>query len=208
MDSNSRIKELIKKQIIFGKYQITKTIEKRNNLQMYEGKNISSGELLVIKFEQKCDKKKKGILETELFFLNQLKSPGFPEIKKIGYFENNIVSIQVLLGESLSQIFNKYYGNFKIKDITMIAIQILERIKYIHNKNIIHCDICPNNFVLGIGRFQNIIYMTNFNSAKRYKDKNTLEHIKYKLSNNFRGNYIFASVKKYGSFERSFKTFH
>ena len=194
MDSNSRIKELIKKKIIFGKYQITKTIDKRNNLQVYEGKNISSGELLLIRFEQKSDKKKKGILETELHFLNQLKSPGFPEIKKIGYFENNIVSIQALLGQSLSQLFNKYYGNFKIKDITMIAIQILERIKFIHSQNILYCDINPNNFSIGIGRFQNIIYMTNFNYAKKYTKKDKLEHIKFNKSNNSIGNYIFSSI--------------
>ena len=194
MDSNSRIKELIKKKIIFGKYQITKTIDKRNNLQVYEGKNISSGELLLIRFEQKSDKKKKGILETELHFLNQLKSPGFPEIKKIGYFENNIVSIQALLGQSLSQLFNKYYGNFKIKDITMIAIQILERIKFIHSQNILYCDINPNNFSIGIGRFQNIIYMTNFNYAKKYTKKDNLEHIKFNKPNNSIGNYIFSSI--------------
>ena len=194
MDSNIQIKELFKEKIIFGKYQITKNIEKNKNLQIYEGKNILSDELIIIKVEQKKDKKKKGLLEMESYFLNYLKSPGIPTIQEIGYYKNNIISIQALLGLTLSKLFIRNFGKFNIKDITLISIQILERIKYIHNKNIIHCDICPNNFVLGIGRFQNIIYMTNFNSAKRYKDKNTLEHIKYKLSNNFRGNYIFASV--------------
>ena len=203
MDSNSRIKELFKKKIIFGKYQITKTIDKKNSLQVYEGKNINSGELLLIKFEQKSDKKRKGILETELHFLNQLKSPGFPEIKKIGYFENNIVSIQVLLGLSLSQLFNKYYGNFKIKDITMIAIQILERIKYIHSQNILSCDINPNIFSIGIGRFQNIIYMTNFNSAKKYAKKDNLEHIKYNKTKNNIDNYIFSSINALRGIELS-----
>lgn len=203
MDSNLRMKELIKKNIIFGKYQITKTIDKRNNLQVYEGKNISSGELLLMKFEQKSDKKKKGILETELHFLNQLKSPGFPEIKKIGYFENNIVSIQPLLGQSLSQLFNKFYGNFKIKDITMIAIQILERIKYIHSQNILYCDISPNNFSIGIGRFQNIIYMTNFFYAKVYTKKDNIEHIKFNKSNNNIGNYIYSSINALRGIELS-----
>ena len=36
--------------------------------------------------------------------------------------------------------------------------------------------------------------MTNFNSAKRYRDKNTLEHVKFKVTNNFIGNYIFSSI--------------
>ena len=196
MDSNSDIKEIFKEKVIFGKYRIIKNIEKNENLQIYEGKNFITDELITIKFEQKKELKKKGILEIESYYCNYLKSQGIPVIKEIGYYENNIVSIQPKLGLTLSKLFNKYYGFFKIKDIAMIAIQILERIKYIHSKNILCCDINPNNFSLGTGRQQNIIYMTNFNSAKKYRYKNTLEHIKYKITynNNFIGNYIFASI--------------
>ena len=205
MDSNGHILELFKEKIIFEKYQITKIIEKTKYLQIYEGKNILSDELIIIKVEQKKDKKKKGILETESYYLNYLKSQGIPSIQKIGYFRNNIISIQSLLGLSLTQLFIKNFGKLKLKDIALISIQLLERIKFIHSKNIIHCDICPNNFVLGIGRFQNIIYMTHFNSAKSYKDKSTLEHIKikYKASNKFTGNYIFASVNALRGLELS-----
>ena len=205
MDSNGHILELFKEKIIFEKYQITKIIEKTKNLQIYEGKNIVSDELIIIKIEQKKDKKKKGILEKESYYLNYLKSQGIPSIQKIGYFRNNIISIQSLLGLSLTQLFIKNFGKLKLKDIALISIQLLERIKYIHSKNIIHCDICPNNFVLGVGRFQNIIYMTHFNSAKSYIDKNTLEHIKikYKASNKFTGNYIFASVNALRGLELS-----
>ena len=194
MDSYLQIKNLIKEKIIFGKYQILKNIVKNKDLQIYEGKNIITEELITIKIEQKKDKKKKGILEIESHYLNYLKSPGFPTIMKMRYFDNNIISIQPLLGLNLFQLFTKYYGNFKIKDIIMIAIQILERIKFIHNKNIIHCNINPNNFALGLGKFQNLIFMTNFQMAKRYRDKNTLEHIKYNILNENGFNYIFASV--------------
>ena len=194
MDLNSEFKKSLKEKIIFDKYQIIKKIEKNKNLQIYKGRNIISNELILIKIEQKKEKKRKGILERESYYLNYLKSQGIPTIKKIGYFGNNIVSIQPLLGPTLSHLFIKNLGNFKIKDVAMISIQILERIKYIHNKNIIHCDINPYKFALGLGRFQNIIYMTDFNSAKRYRDRNTLEHIKYKLSNTYEGNFIFASV--------------
>ena len=205
MDSNTHIKELLKEKIIFGKYQIIKNIEKYDNLQIYKGKNIISDELVIIKIEQKKELKKKGILEIESYYYNYLKSPGIPVIKQIGYYENNIVSIQPILGLSLSKLFNKYYGIFKIKDITMIAIQILERIKFIHSKNILYCDVNPNNFSLGTGRLQNIIYMTNFNSAKKYRDKNTLEHIKYKINSNNDciGNYIFASINDLRGVETS-----
>ena len=195
---NSNVKEnefLNKEKIILGKYKIINRIQKNENLQIYEGKNIISDESIIIKVEQKEEKKKKGLLETEFHYLNNLKSPGIPTITKIGYFKNNIISIQPKLGISLYNLYKKYYGNFKIKDITMIAIQILERIKFIHSKNIIYCDINPKNFSLGIGKYQNIIYMTIFNSAKIYRDKNTLEHSNYKVSNKIKSkNAIFLSV--------------
>ena len=72
-----------KEKIILGKYQILKNIEKNKDLQIYEGKIIISDELIIIKIEQKKDKKKKGILEIESHYLNYLKSPGIPIIKKI-----------------------------------------------------------------------------------------------------------------------------
>ena len=203
MDNNFQIKELIKKKIIFEKYQIIKKIEKNKNLQVYEGKNILLDELLIIKIEQKKEKKKRGMLEIESYYLNYLKSPGIQTITKIGYYGNSIISIQPKLGLTLSQIFIKNYGIIKIKDIALISIQILERIKYIHSKNIIHCNINPKSFSLGVGRFQNIIYITDFISAKRFKDKNTLEHIKFNISNKFNGNYIFGSINSLRGVELS-----
>ena len=63
---------------------------------------------------------------------------------------------------SLSEIFDKYFRGFNIKDITMIAIQILERIKSIHSKNIIHHNINPDNLYIDFSKFQNVIYLNNF----------------------------------------------
>ena len=56
---------------------------------------------------------------------------------------------------------------------------------------------------MGVGRFQNIIYITDFTSAKRFKDKNTLEHIKYYISNKYNGNYIFGSINSLRGVELS-----
>ncbi len=49
--------------------------------------------------------------------------------------------------------------------------------------------------------------MTNFNSDKKYRDKNTLEHIRYKINsnNNCIENYIFASINALRGVETSRK---
>ena len=185
---------LEKGRILFEKYKILKRIEKTSFLQIYLGKNILTNELIIIKIEQKNSKKKKGILENEAYFLNLLKSTGIPIIKQIGYYDNNnIISIQPDLGCSLSKIFDNFYRSFSIKDITMIAIQILERIKFIHSKNIIHCNITPDNLFIDFSRFDNVVYLTGFDHAIKYNNNIDNKQIlnKDKLHKN---NLIFSSI--------------
>ena len=56
-----------------------------------------------------------------------------------------------LLGLAIGQLWNskKFKKHFNLKDTSMFAIQALDRLQFIHYKNIIHRDIKPNNFVIG-----------------------------------------------------------
>ena len=183
---------MIKGRILLEKYKILNIIQKANNPQIYLGQNILSNELIIIKLEYKQDRRKKGYLEKEYNFLNILKSPGFPIIKQIGYLDyNHLISIQAFLGLSLSEIFENFFRKFNIKDITMISIQILERIKFIHSKNIIHCNINPDNFMIDFINFRNTIYMTNFNSAMKNNNNSIINN---KNNNKDDNNNIFSSM--------------
>ena len=67
---------------------------------------------------------------------------------------------------------------FPIKDVCMVALQGLDRLKYIHSKNIIHRDIKPQNFLIG-RKDKEIIYLIDFGLAKKYKSSRTGKFIKY-----------------------------
>ena len=59
---------------------------------------------------------------------------------------------------------------------------MIGRIEYVHNKNFIHRDIKPDNFLMGIGRHCNKLFLIDFGLAKKYRDNRTRQHIPYRCS--------------------------
>ncbi|KAG0454528.1 hypothetical protein HPP92_023820 [Vanilla planifolia] len=61
----------------------------------------------------------------------------------------------------------------------IVAVKIITRIEYVHSKGFLHRDIKPDNFLMGLGRKANQVYIIDFGLAKRYRDATTNRHIPY-----------------------------
>ena len=81
-----------------------------------------------------------------------------------------------------------------MKTVLMLADQMIGRIEYVHNKNFIHRDIKPDNFLMGIGRHCNKLFLIDFGLAKKYRDNRTRQHIPYREDKNLTGTARYASI--------------
>ena len=70
----------------------------------------------------------------------------------------------------------------------------ISRIEYIHSKNFIHRDVKPDNFLMGLGKKGNLVYVIDFGLAKKYRDARTHQHIPYRENKNLTGTARYASI--------------
>ena len=90
-----------------------------------------------------------------------------------------------------------------MKTVLMLADQMIGRIEYVHNKNFIHRDIKPDNFLMGIGRHCNKLFLIDFGLAKKYRDNRTRQHIPYREDKNLTGTARYASINAHLGIEQS-----
>ena len=189
-----------KKKLFFKKYRIISFIAKGSFGNVYLGKNILNNKLVAIKIEERFKHINKS-LEQEAYFLYNLKGYGIPEIITYGYSGNYNILIESLLGKSLYELRVK--NKFTLKDICMVGIQAIDRLKYIHSKYIIHCDIKPQNLL--IGYFDpSTIYICDFGISQKYRSSLSGKHIKMTKLN--KRNYLtlfYSSVNSLFGYQQS-----
>ena len=108
-----------------------------------------------------------------------------------------------LLGKSLEELFQERQKKFSIKTVCMVGIQMLDRLEFMHNKNIIHRDIKPDNFVVGLDDKSHIIYALDFGLSKKFRSSRTHQHIKFNVNKKLTGTARYASINALKGCEQS-----
>ena len=191
----------LQKRIIFKKYKVGKLINRTHISSIYEGINKITKESVAMKFEKIGNKY--DFLESEVYILLLLKGKGIPNVISYGKFMNYKVLIEELLGNSIYNYWRELNNKKDIlNEICFIAMQCLDRLEYIHSKNIVHKDIKPANFNFGRKDHQ-LIYIIDFGMSRKYKSSRTGKHIKFQKVKKLNGTMRYMSISACKGYEHS-----
>ena len=76
--------------------------------------------------------------------------------------------VMELMGPSLGDLLKMCGGRFSINTTCLIAMQILESLKFVHTHGYVHRDIKPQNFLVGRGNSMDKIFICDFGLSKQY----------------------------------------
>ncbi|KAA8543385.1 hypothetical protein F0562_021120 [Nyssa sinensis] len=188
--------------VIGGKFKLGRKIGSGSFGELYQGVNVQSGDEVAIKLESAKTKHPQLQYESKIYMLLQ-GGTGIPNLKWFGVESEYNVMVIDLLGPSLEDLFNYCNRKFTLKTVLMLADQLINRVEYMHSRSFLHRDIKPDNFLMGLGRKANQVYVIDFGLAKKYRDLQTHKHIPYRENKNLTGTARYASVNTHLGVEQS-----
>lgn len=185
-------------ELINKKYAILEKLGSGSFGSIYKGQNVRTKEFVAIKIERICDNLK--LLKNESIIYQHLNGCyGIPTVKWFGKDDINYYMVINLLGISLQELKNKI-GKFSLSLVLKIGIKIVNLLKIIHEKGLIHRDIKPDNFLFGMDS-KNDLYLIDFGFCKSYLNNN--EHVKMKPTHSMIGSINYASIMSHKRYELS-----
>ena len=94
---------------------------------------------------------------------------GFPKVYGEGLHEDKPSIILEKLGPSIDDLFTRITGQFTLLTVMNIGIALVRLIEKMHQKGFIHCDLKPDNILIGDDQnSMNQLYLIDFGISKAF----------------------------------------
>ncbi|XP_023343810.1 casein kinase I [Eurytemora carolleeae] len=188
---------------IAGKYKLGRKIGGGGSFgDIYLATEVNTAEEVAVKLEHTQTKHPQLHIECKFYKVMQ-GGVGIPVVYYYGTEGEYNVMVMELLGPSLEDLFNFCNRKLSLKTVLLLADQLISRIEFIHGKNFIHRDMKPDNFLMGLGKKGNLVYVIDFGLAKKFRDQRTHQHIPYRENKNLTGTARYTSINTHLGIEQS-----
>lgn len=121
-------------------------------------------------------------------------------VPKTLYIDNCV--IMPLFGESLDKLIREY-TRFSLQTTILLAIQMIDILKFVHSRGYIHKDIKPANFIFDNNSYSHV-YCVDFGLSSKYIDSNG-KHVECIEKTSFHGTARYASIAAHKFLQQSRK---
>ena len=193
---------------IESQYQIGEKIGCGSFGEIYIGENINSNEKVAIKLETTKNRVKPKLYKEYHFYQLLGNHKGIPEVHMLDKLKEKNALVLELLGPDLMHLLKNCGGKFSLPTVQQIAVEVIDILEFIHSKHLLHCDIKPDNIVIGRNSTskENVIHLVDFGLSKKYVISNDGKDIpRKKTKGTGSGTVRYMSINTHLGFEPSRK---
>eukprot|EP01062_Namystynia_karyoxenos_P065853 TRINITY_DN59907_c0_g1_i1.p1 TRINITY_DN59907_c0_g1~~TRINITY_DN59907_c0_g1_i1.p1 ORF type:complete len:599 (+),score=187.23 TRINITY_DN59907_c0_g1_i1:93-1889(+) len=169
---------------------------------VFAGYCVKTKEKVAIKIEQ--EDVIKSVIRVEAYICQRLNpdgtTVGFPRV----LWRGSNCFVMDLMGPSLEDLLRAMpERKFSLKTTLLLAYVMLERLQYLHRRSYVHRDVKPDNFIFGLDSKRNVLHLCDFGLSARYRDRTTMQHIKYLEGRSVYGTPYFVSLNAHYGIEQT-----